>query len=62
VRLNDALFREPWPAYQVLHDFSDEDSDDFNEWELKPLPGPTLAPDDVEGEFFKERSSSLPSW
>lgn len=51
LKLKDALFKEPWRAYQVLQDFSDEDSDNFREWDLKPLMGATLAPEDVDGDF-----------
>jgi tetratricopeptide (TPR) repeat protein len=50
MKLADGLFKEPWRAYQVAEDVADE-PENFKQWELKPLPGPTLAPEDVEGEF-----------
>lgn len=51
MRLAEALFKQPWPAYQVLADIEDDDWDRLEEWELKSLEGPTLAPEDVEGDF-----------
>jgi len=48
VRFHEALFREPWRAYQVPDDY---DCDDFEEWDLKPLSGGTLAAEDVEDLF-----------
>jgi len=51
MKLADVLFNEPWRAYQVVENFEEDESDNFTQWELKPLPGPTLASDDVEGEF-----------
>src|SRR5271169_3534107 len=51
MKLADALFKKPWQAYQVVEGVGDDESDNYREWELKPLSGPTLAPEDVEGEF-----------
>ena len=50
MKLCEALFREPWLAYQVSDDYVDL-SDDFSEWELQPLQGATLAAEDVDDVF-----------
>jgi tetratricopeptide (TPR) repeat protein len=49
MKLADALFREPWRAYQVLGEI--DDWDNFGGWDLQPLMGPTLAQEDVQGPF-----------
>lgn len=46
---DEVLFREPRLTYQVLDE--DVDWDNFSEWDLQPLLGPTLAPEDVEDLF-----------
>jgi tetratricopeptide (TPR) repeat protein len=51
LKLADALFKEPTWAYQVVEDTRDDGADNVLDWELKPLAGPTLASEDVEGEF-----------
>jgi tetratricopeptide (TPR) repeat protein len=51
MKLADALFKEPWRAYQVGEDAGDDGAGNFLDWELKPLAGPTLASEEVEGEF-----------
>jgi len=51
MKLADTLFQVPWRAYQVLEEVGDDEPENFNDWELKPLPGPTLASEDVKGEF-----------
>jgi len=51
MKLVDALFKEPWRAYQVVEDFAGDEQDNFKEWELKQLSGPTLASEEVEGDF-----------
>ena len=48
MKLLEALFREPWRAYQVPDDC---DWDNFEEWNLQPLSGATLAAEDVEDLF-----------
>jgi tetratricopeptide (TPR) repeat protein len=50
MKLSQALFKEPWQAYQVVTDV-DDDGDSFSDWELQPLMGPTLAPEDVDDVF-----------
>jgi tetratricopeptide (TPR) repeat protein len=49
MRLASTLFREQWLAYQVLNEI--DDLQDFNDWDLLPLSGPTLAQQDVRGPF-----------
>jgi tetratricopeptide (TPR) repeat protein len=51
MKLTDAMFKEPWRAYQVVEDVVDDGPDNFKDWEVKPLSGPTLASEDVEGEL-----------
>jgi tetratricopeptide (TPR) repeat protein len=52
LKLHEALFREPWRAYQVLTEgWEDEDWENFSEWDLQPLLGPTLAEEDVDDSF-----------
>ena len=51
MKLSEALFKEPWQAYQVLSECWATDSDDFSEWDLRPLSGKTLAEEDVDGPF-----------
>lgn len=50
MKLREALFREPWQAYQVLDSYVDR-WDDFSEWDLQQLSGPTLAAEDVDDVF-----------
>ncbi len=50
MKLHDALFREPWLAYQVA-EIDWEDEDNFSDWDLEPLSGPTLAAEDVDDVF-----------
>jgi len=50
MKLHEALFQEPWQAYQVLRDYVDN-WDDFHEWDLQPLTGSTLAAEDVNDAF-----------
>ena len=50
MKLHEALFRESWKAYQVLGEYWD-DSDNFNEWDMQPLSGLTLAAEDVDDVF-----------
>jgi tetratricopeptide (TPR) repeat protein len=48
MKLADVLFREPWQAYQAKEI---DDWENFGEWDLKPVSGPTLAQEYVEGPF-----------
>lgn len=50
MKLRDALFREPSLAFQVMAE-DREDDDDFNDWDLQPLSGATLAAEDVDDIF-----------
>ena len=49
MKLADVLFRDPSSAYQVIGEI--DDWDNFQDWDLQPLSGPTLAPEDVQGPF-----------
>jgi hypothetical protein len=51
MKLPEALFRETWLAYQILEESYFDEEDNFHNWELHPLRGPTLAEEDVEGPF-----------
>jgi len=42
IKLKQALFHTPWLAFQVIGD-----GEEFEEWELQPLSGGTLAEEDV---------------
>ena len=50
MKFHEVLFQEPWRSYQVLGEYWDN-WDDFGEWDLEPLSGPTLAAEDVRGPF-----------
>jgi tetratricopeptide (TPR) repeat protein len=47
--LASALFKDRWLAYQVVNEI--DEFQDFNDWELLPLSGQTLAQEDVQGPF-----------
>jgi len=51
MKLAEALFKAPWQAYQVSSEYWEEDWDNFGAWDLQPLTGQTLAPEDVDGPF-----------
>ena len=46
IKLKQALFHTPWLAFQVVGDYVDN-WEEFEEWELQPLSGGTLAEKDV---------------
>ena len=50
MKLHEALFRQPYQAYEVQGEYFDR-PEDFRDWEVLPLHGPTLAAEDVEGVF-----------
>jgi hypothetical protein len=50
MKLKYALFREPWRAYRASDEAMDN-CDNFEEWDLEPLSGATLAAEDVDGPF-----------
>jgi tetratricopeptide (TPR) repeat protein len=49
MKLAKALFREQWQAYQVTEEI--DDWENFGEWEVQPISGPTLAREGVQGPF-----------
>src|SRR6266849_8517997 len=53
MRLHEALFREPWKAYQVMHEegWEDEYYENCRDWELQPLSGSTLGAEHVDDVF-----------
>lgn len=50
LKLRDALSKSPFQAFKVMHQPMDE-GDDYNEWDIEPLLGPTLARQYVQGPF-----------
>jgi hypothetical protein len=41
VKLRDALFKSPFQAFRVMQQPMDE-GDDYHEWDLEPLLGPSV--------------------
>lgn len=50
LKLRDALFKSPFQAFRVIHQPMDE-GDDYSDWDIEPLLGPTLARQYVQGPF-----------
>jgi tetratricopeptide (TPR) repeat protein len=50
LKLQDALFKSSFQAFRVMRQPMDE-GDDYREWDLEPLLGPTLARQYVQGPF-----------
>ena len=50
MKLRDALFKEPYQAFQAMEEYADN-FDEFHDWELEPLMGPTLAKEYARGPF-----------
>jgi hypothetical protein len=49
MKLRNALFNEPYQSYFVSHALEDfNNHDDFADWDLEPLMGPTLAKEYVQ--------------
>ena len=49
LKLPDALFKSSFKAFKVMQQPMDEE--DYHEWDLEPLMGPTLARQYVQGPF-----------
>ena len=50
IKLKDILFKEAYQAFQVTEEHLD-DFEEFYNWDLEPLMGPTLAKEYVRGPF-----------
>src|SRR6266704_779962 len=51
IKLRDALFKEPYQAFQVMEGSYADPWEEFHDWDLEPLMGPTLAKEYVRGPF-----------